>query len=124
MRERPRSMLSRKNRRISLAFESKPQDSKKDNKSDRAANHDQKKARGDKKDKDKSSFVIWKDKLSKAIKERRFKDKLSAHQTRDCKAKEQALHDTQAMLDATKTSRCSGNSDCCVYSRSTQFSFR
>ena len=86
---------------------SKSQDSKKDNKSDRAANHDQKKAPGGKKDQ-KSSFAIWKDKLSEAIREYRSKEKacykcgLSGHQTRDCTAKEQALHNTQAILNAAK----------------------
>ena len=66
---------------------SKLQDS---NKSNRVANYDQKKARGDKKDKGRS-----KDKAC-------YKCELPGHQTRDCKAKEQALHDTQAMLNTAK----------------------
>lgn len=92
---------------------SDPQDSKKDNKSGRAANQGHKKDPGDKKNKkDKSSstrpLILWKDKLSDDVRSRRNKDQacykcgLPGHATRDCTAKEQILHDTQAMLDAAK----------------------
>ncbi len=86
----------------------KPQDSKKDNKSGRAANHDQKKNRDDKDSSTKAPFVMWKDKLSDDVRDRRWKDQacfkcgLPGHKTRDCTAKDQTLHDSQAMLEAAK----------------------
>ena len=94
---------------------SKSQDSKRDNKSGRTGKPDQKgrgetlgQAKTSRKKENKSTFVMYKDKLTDEVRERRSKDKacykcdMSGHRTAECTVKEQVMFDSFKMLETTK----------------------
>ena len=94
---------------------SKSQNSKRDNKSGRIGKPDQKsrdetleQAKTSRKKENKSTFVIYKDKLTDEVRKRRFKDKacykcdMSDHRTAECTVKKQVIFDSLKMLEATK----------------------
>ncbi len=95
---------------------SKSQDSKRDNKSGRTGKPDQKgrgetlgQAKTSRKKENESTFVMYKDKLTDEVRERRSKDKacykcgMPGHRTAECTVKEQVMFDSPKMLEATKT---------------------
>ncbi len=94
---------------------SKSQDSKRDNKSGRTGKPDQKgrgetlgQAKTSRKKENESTFVMYKDKLTDEVRERRSKDKacykcgMPGHRTAECTVKEQVMFDSPKMLEATK----------------------
>ena len=94
---------------------SKSQNSKRNNKSDRTGKSDQKgrdetlgQAKTSRKKENKSTFIMYKDKLIDEVRKRRYKDKacykcdISGHRTAKCIVKKQVMFDSLKMLETTK----------------------